>query len=131
MFNLNLKKKEYLFLVSWYNEKLLSCWHKIFSFWQVNKKLIDNLIIILTINKLISSQNCILEFQSWARDRLELVVNDGKDNLFINHTYINTEWNILNVSVNEREDNRIVYLEFIILLKRNHAFYGKYYKVVS
>jgi len=30
----------------------------------------------------------------------------------------------LNMTVFEREDNKIVYLEFEIVLKRNYAFYG-------
>jgi hypothetical protein len=65
-----------------------------------------------------------LEFQSWARDRQELVVYDGRENPFKNHTYINTEWKILNLTVVEREDNKIVYLEFLVKLKRNSNFYS-------
>lgn len=45
----------------------------------------------------------------------------------MNHSYIHTEWKLLNITVTPLEENDFVWLEFIVHLKRNHAFYGNLY----
>ena len=43
----------------------------------------------------------------------------------MNHSFINTEWRLLDINVQPGEQNDFVWLEFTLYLKRNHAFYGK------
>lgn len=42
----------------------------------------------------------------------------------MNHSFIHTEWKLLNITVSANEQNEFVWLEFMLYLKRNHAFYG-------
>jgi hypothetical protein len=69
-------------------------------------------------------QNCSLELQSWSRTKKEVIVNYDYEKPFMNHSYIHTEWKLLNITVTSLEENDFVWLEFIVHLKRNHAFYG-------
>ena len=43
----------------------------------------------------------------------------------MNHSFILTEWKLLNITADEGEENDFVWVEFMIMLRRNHAFYGK------
>ena len=70
-------------------------------------------------------QNCTLELQSWSRTKKEVVVFYNNEIPFQNHSYIHTEWKLLNITMLALEQNDYVWLEFMIHLKRNHAFYGK------
>jgi nicotinic acetylcholine receptor len=67
-------------------------------------------------------QNCTLELQSWARNKQEVYVFHD-ENPYMNHSFINTEWRLLNINVQPGEQNNFVWLEFTLYLKRNHAFY--------
>ncbi|RNA21153.1 neuronal acetylcholine receptor subunit alpha-10-like [Brachionus plicatilis] len=69
------------------------------------------------------SQNCVLEFQSWSRSKHEILVVNDQENYGMNTTFIHTEWNIVNITVNQREKNEFVWLEYNLHLKRNSAFY--------
>lgn len=42
----------------------------------------------------------------------------------MNHSFILTEWKLLNITANASEQNDFVWVAFVISLKRNHAFYG-------
>lgn len=68
-------------------------------------------------------QNCSLELQSWSRSKREVIVNHDEVP-FMNHSFILTEWKLLNITVEAHELNEFVWLEFKLHLKRNHAFYG-------
>ena len=70
------------------------------------------------------SQNCTLELQSWSRTKKEVIVYYDNEKPFMNHSFINTEWKLLNIHVTALEQNEFVWLEFVLHLKRNHAFYG-------
>lgn len=69
-------------------------------------------------------QNCTLELQSWSRSKKEVVVNYDTERPFLNHSFIHTEWKLLNITYEALEQNDFVWLEFVLHLKRNHAFYG-------
>ncbi len=73
-------------------------------------------------------QNCTLELQSWSRSKKEVVVYYDNEKPFMNHSFIHTEWKLLNISVMPFEENEFVWLEFKLHLKRNHAFYGIFYR---
>ena len=62
--------------------------------------------------------------QPWSRTKKEVTVFYDYDKPFINHSFINTEWMLLNISVTTLEANDYVWLEFMLHLKRNHDFYG-------
>ncbi len=67
-----------------------------------------------------------LEFQSWSMNNNELVVYHGNEGTILNNSLaISTEWAILNRTVIEHEVNKIIYLEFILVVKRSTNFYGK------
>lgn len=70
-------------------------------------------------------QSCTLELQSWARNKHEVYVFHD-ENPYMNHSFINTEWRLLNIKVQPGEQNEFVWLEFTLFLKRNHAFYGNW-----
>lgn len=55
----------------------------------------------------------------------EVIVYHGAENSIFNTTFSRPEWAILNRTVVEHEVNKIIYLEFIVILKRNTDFYGK------
>lgn len=69
-------------------------------------------------------QNCTLELQSWSRTKREVEVKNDDEKPFQNHSFIHTEWKLLNITVSVLEHNDFVWLEYMIHLKRNHAFYG-------
>ncbi len=69
-------------------------------------------------------QSCMLEFQSWSRTKEEISVYTDFDKPFQSYSFIQTEWDLLNISVSYREVNDFVWLEFILSLKRNHDYYG-------
>jgi hypothetical protein len=73
-------------------------------------------------------QKCSFELQSWSRTAGELTVNDDKERPFMNHSFIHTEWKLINMSVRSLSENDFVWLEFTVELKRNHDFYGKIIK---
>jgi hypothetical protein len=68
-------------------------------------------------------QSCTLEFQSWALSKHEIQVVNDTDNFFINISSVDSEWTILNIKVVKKEQNAFVWLEYILLLERNSAFY--------
>lgn len=70
-------------------------------------------------------QNCTLELQSWSRSKKEVIVYYNNEKPYLNHSFIHTEWKLLNISVVANEQNEFVWLEFTLFLQRNHAFYGK------
>lgn len=68
---------------------------------------------------------CTLELQSWSQNKRDIIVNFEEGKAYNTFSYIKTEWNLLNVSVVNKEINNFVWLEYSLYLKRNHAFYGK------
>lgn len=71
-------------------------------------------------------QSCILELQSWSRPKQELVVvNDISlnNNQIRQLNFIETEWKIESIHVSTKEENKFVWLEYKLNLKRNHVFY--------
>jgi hypothetical protein len=62
-----------------------------------------------------------------SRSKKEIVVvNDISESEYLNQTNaIHTEWQVMNLTVILRERNDYVWLEYMLSLKRNHAFYGK------
>ena len=64
-------------------------------------------------------QNCSLELQSWSRSKHEVIVNYDSETPFMNHSYIHTEWKLLNITVSPLEQNDFVWLEFIVHLGLN------------
>jgi hypothetical protein len=89
------------------------------------KKRKRKLYIYFFILFLHSRQNCTLELQSWSRSKKEIIVMNDNEKPFLNHSFINTEWKLLNITVTPLEQNEFVWLEYMLHLKRNHAFYGK------
>ncbi|RNA21152.1 neuronal acetylcholine receptor subunit alpha-7 isoform X2 [Brachionus plicatilis] len=69
-------------------------------------------------------QNCTLELQSWSRSKKEVIVYYNNEKPYLNHSFIHTEWKLLNISVLANEQNDFVWLEFTLFLQRNHAFYA-------
>lgn len=69
-------------------------------------------------------QECSLEFQSWAQSQEEVSIDfeSVKPN---KSSYIYTEWKLYNLSSVVRRSNNFLYVEYILFLKRNHAYYGK------
>jgi hypothetical protein len=68
-------------------------------------------------------QNCTLELQSWSRDGKELIVNFNQEMPVIQHSFIDTEWKLINITYEQKEYKGYYYLEYTLNLKRNHAFY--------
>jgi hypothetical protein len=71
--------------------------------------------------------NFINIFYYRSRSKKEIVVvNDISESEYLNQTNaIHTEWQVMNLTVILRERNDYVWLEYMLNLKRNHAFYGE------